>query len=415
LAHDEGIANSEKLARSAYLASARYAHTRAAKASFIAKFNAHEAEEYFCKPLGDIATWHLHHLRITAEAAVAHLRSFTRVIATCIFLAGCSGASVSPPLTSTTTTTPYSGLAQTISFAQNSYSGALMLPSAANAPPGDIVTLTTSQTPFATTPTLQDAHRRSAANPPTNVPIIYFELTVSATTVFSTFPSFTLNFPSSIHPADGPFYVAFYDPTATSPAWDLFFEGPGTVADSMVTFNPANASDFTLQGGAQYVFAIYQQRATLAPSPSPSATAIASAAPTPAPSSIPTPAPSPTPTPAPTPTPTLAPTPTPTPVPSPTPVGPLSFTSGTVSLLGIGASFAQQTTLQEASYTGAFTITTNSCSSTATLTPSVNSGPSSAITVTGIAAGTCSVTFEDSFAQSATLTINVTSGNFNLN
>lgn len=111
---------------------------------------------------------------------------------------------------------------------------------------------------------------------------------------------------------------------------------------------------------------------------------------------------SPTAPPAPT---SAPPTPTPTPVPTPTLVpaipGPLTLSTLRVDLLSLANS--ENVTIQEANFTGAFSIASTTCSSIATLSLSTNH-----ITIVPRASGTCQVTVSDGNGQTANFTVAVT-------
>jgi len=104
------------------------------------------------------------------------------------------------------------------------------------------------------------------------------------------------------------------------------------------------------------------------------------------------------------------PTPTPTPTVSTTPTpAPLLATPTTVAVNGLGAAYAQPLALSESAYTGAI-AETDTCAGIATVSPGSGVGPTLKETVTGVAAGTCVATFKDGNAQTATATIQVTTG-----
>ena len=72
--------------------------------------------------------------------------------------------------------------------------------------------------------------------------------------------------------------------------------------------------------------------------------------------------------------------------------------------------------VHEGSYVGPFTFTDNgTCSGKATIalkSGSTGNGTDSDYTVTGVAAGTCDVTFKDAFNQTASTHITVTTSGF---
>ncbi len=80
-----------------------------------------------------------------------------------------------------------------------------------------------------------------------------------------------------------------------------------------------------------------------------------------------------------------------------------------VSLVGLGSTYALQFVAGETGYTGVFTES-DTCSGIATVTTPSAKGPSATYTVTGVAAGTCTATIKDSFGQSVAEAMSVTTG-----
>ena len=70
--------------------------------------------------------------------------------------------------------------------------------------------------------------------------------------------------------------------------------------------------------------------------------------------------------------------------------------------------------MHETSYNGTFAENDN-CTGKATITTSNNNGPTATYTVTGVAAGSCTATFSDSFSQTAPVNIVVTTSGFTIN
>jgi hypothetical protein len=123
-----------------------------------------------------------------------------------------------------------------------------------------------------------------------------------------------------------------------------------------------------------------------------------------------------TPTTSPATDPTAPPSAHPTATPTATPTtAPLTIPAGSLSLLGIGSSLAQSASVDETGYTGSFNIVATSCAGIATVSPSTGSGPMLALTVTGLAAGTCTATASDTHGQTAPLNITVTVSNLGVN
>jgi len=85
-----------------------------------------------------------------------------------------------------------------------------------------------------------------------------------------------------------------------------------------------------------------------------------------------------------------------------------------VNVIGTGVSSATTVTVSESGYGGAFGENDDCASAgyatvTATGTPH---GPSATYTVTGAVAGECSITFSDSFNQTTSVFVNVTTSGF---
>ena len=71
--------------------------------------------------------------------------------------------------------------------------------------------------------------------------------------------------------------------------------------------------------------------------------------------------------------------------------------------------------VHETSYIGAFTHTEANCSGIATVAlASGGNGPDSDYTVTGVAAGNCDITFKDTFNQTASTHVVVTTSGFTI-
>jgi hypothetical protein len=129
----------------------------------------------------------------------------------------------------------------------------------------------------------------------------------------------------------------------------------------------------------------------------PSPTSAASATPTAVATATPTPVATATPTPV------VTASPTPLPTATPTPAG-VSLSPAALTFLAIGAGSAQTVTVSELKYSGAFTPSTTTCASIASIAP----GPGSSFTVTPLGVGSCSFTISDAGTNAATLSIGVT-------
>ncbi len=275
----------------------------------------------------------------------------------CTGLGGCAMPAVAPPVVGTQNSTTVNGLPQQIPYNQHDFNGVVNVPATTSTPPpNDTITLITSQTPFSAPPALQDAKRAPASGTPLiDLPLVYFELTASGTTVFASQPSFSVNIPPAVNPVNGPFFVAFYDPTAASPAWAFGLEGPGVVSGSQVTFT-APPGALTLQAGVHYYYAVYQ---------------LVSAIPTVS----------------------------------------IGVSPSSLTLNGMGAGNAKTATINETGYAGTFTES-DTCSSVATIALSSSVGPTSTVTVTGLSSGNCVATFTDGYGQQAKLNVAVTVSGF---
>ncbi len=109
-------------------------------------------------------------------------------------------------------------------------------------------------------------------------------------------------------------------------------------------------------------------------------------------------------------TPTATPSPTPTPAATPAPNG-LGATPATVALYGLGSGNAATITVAETSYSGTFGES-DTCAGIATVASATPLGPSAAFTVSGVAAGSCTATFSDTFRQTVAVSIGVTTSGF---
>jgi hypothetical protein len=231
------------------------------------------------------------------------------------------------------------------------FTGTLGIPSS-NSTIGDGATVTLTST--ATDPTgVQTAStsHRSAQSAAMNAPYDYFAITWSKSVTSPAGLDFTVTPPNGA-PAAGTQYYEEVNDTSGIAGWQIAFAGPFISDGSTVTFHvPANVA---FQPGHAYVMAAYTLPAT--------------------------------------------------------PAGPIALSSSSVSLLGAGASNAKTVTASETGYTGAFTSTGTACAGIATIGVS-----GSTVTVTGVAAGSCTATISDSFSQTKSLSITVTTSGLSAN
>ena len=238
--------------------------------------------------------------------------------------------------------------------------------------------------------------------------LVYVRVTVDQPVSLPNAPAFTVSVPASALVPGATYFLAYFH--GDKSLWDLGFEGPGVLNGTTVAF-PANPAAFTFVPGTVYWFAMIAVPAVSAtPSPQPSIVPSPTATPSPGPTSSPTAAPSNAPTNAPSgspgasPSPSPSPTPTPTPTPAPTPQGALVAAPSSVTFFNSTA--PQAVSISETKYTGAVTET-DTCSGKATITGG-GSGSAVPFSVTPIAVGLCSATFADSFGQTVTVPITVT-------
>lgn len=178
-------------------------------------------------------------------------------------------------------------------------------------------------------------------------PIWYLTIIPPKTVTFASYPGFTIPLPPSIPTAGKQFYIGLYD--GSTKTWNYTFEGPASVNGQKLTFAPSTGP-LTLLKGVTYVFELYSQ-----------------------------------------------------PI-----VSPITTTPGSLSLAPNADSSFQ---IAESGYTGAFTVGTCTSGTTtiATLTATSPHGPSATVGVHAAAAGTCTVTVSDSYGQTASENIAVSS------
>jgi hypothetical protein len=114
----------------------------------------------------------------------------------------------------------------------------------------------------------------------------------------------------------------------------------------------------------------------------------------------------------------IVPTPTPappaTPTPTPVPAALLVQTGGgsasqSISMGFTAAGAIQNFTASESNYTGAITVTNNCSGSVVTLAPGSGSGPAQQFGLTSVAAGgPCTIVLHDTFGQTASVSVTVT-------
>ena len=128
--------------------------------------------------------------------------------------------------------------------------------SAGNSVPAGLTTLGSRR--------VQSARRHTAAD--SNDTLFYDAIQPSAAITVAGNISFTQAFPAGVLTAGTQYYLAFYDTTQASPAWQTI-AGPVTASGNSLTFS-GTVSSFTLQAGKLYGFATFSE-ATLTATPPP--------------------------------------------------------------------------------------------------------------------------------------------------
>jgi hypothetical protein len=112
------------------------------------------------------------------------------------------------------------------------------------------------------------------------------------------------------------------------------------------------------------------------------------------------------------PTPTPSPVPTPTPTPVPAVLFVQTGAGAPAQSISIGfttAAAIQNFTASESNYSGAITVTNNCSGSVVTLAPGSGTGPAQQFGLTSVAAGgPCTIVLHDTFGQTASVSVTVT-------
>ena len=338
----------------------------------------------------------------------------TALFALAACAAGCGGGaggssanplSVVTPSPSPSATLPAAASGSTVATPQSPASIAFApiaggLRGSITAPPANVVatlSATLQATLPATFPQVQSVRRRPATIGANALQAMAFvTIMPSATVTFPTSLSFTFVSPVPLS-ANTVAYVAEFDPTNAAAGWTAIL-GPGAIsAGNAVTFD-ATPQPLTLAGGVTYGFALVVVPQTL-PSPTPAPTLV----PSPTPSPTPAPSPTPSPTPSSTPAPSATPTSSPTPMPTSAPLGAPSVSPATVNI--VSTQVPVTATVSEPGYTSSYAVDASRCVGIASIAPGASEGR---YTITGIAAGSCAITFTDTFAQSVVLPVTVT-------
>jgi hypothetical protein len=210
-------------------------------------------------------------------------------------------------------------------------------------------------------PTVQHVRRRPQNISASGIqPLAFFTVTSNVTVTFPTAPTFTLTLPNGSTTSGSTFaYVAEFDPTNGAAGWTTI-EGPAAVLNATTLGFAGAPPPLTLVANKTYVFMVFI-----------------------VPQAIPTPSP----------------TSTPVPVSVASPI----VYPAAVKITSLASPVAVSVT--ETGYTGSIALNVAPCTGIASV---VLAPQPQVYMVTGIAPGTCSATFTDTFAQSVALPISVT-------
>lgn len=251
------------------------------------------------------------------------------------------------------------------------------------------------------------------ALPASSYPVIYDEISTSASLYLASGPTFSVTLPASVSvPANTTFYLALYDPENPAAGFqdDYAVGVVQSVSPTVVTFS-GPAAAFTFTGAARYVFALYARSSSATPP-----TADPSQPPnTPPPSSAPSAPASATPTPMPTSTATATATPAPTPTNSPVGSG-IAVTTDPSPIAFTQTGQTATITVSQTGFGGNFTISSNA-PTTASVSPASRApgalGQSVTFTVTaGTISGQATITITGGNGRTATVPagLTITSG-----
>ena len=217
---------------------------------------------------------------------------------------------------------------------------------------------TTNQAPTGVTPLSRRRDSQSFASDA----VLYLGLDFSLSTTATGVVTVATTIPNGVVPSSDNLWLALYDPTQTTPAWQYGIAGPAQLSNGTVSL--PIVSGYAFSASKQYWLAIYALPPTYAtPIPSPAAIAVSTTA---------------------------------------------------LSLSGTGTANAQTFSVTEPNYKGAFQVSSGNIG-IATVSPFSAFGPSATFTVTPVSGGTTSITVGDQNGQTATIDVGVTAGTVTVN
>lgn len=230
-----------------------------------------------------------------------------------------------------------------------------------------------------------------------STPLFVLSVVSNVNVTLTSAPAFRFTLPQRALVPGVRYWLALFDVSNSGQGWQYGFEGPGTLAGSVVSFAGGNPIRFP--AGSRMIVVLYAlpngvTPPTPPPTPNPSPTALPTRTPSPGPSRSPSPAPSGAPSPAPTSSPSPGPASSPTPAPGPVLLGTTSMTFTT--------SFAYQTTTVAQTNGGGFTVASSNPS---VATAGVSGG--FVTVVAGTASGGATITVTGAGGQKATIAVAV--------
>ena len=190
--------------------------------------------------------------RLTSIGALA----FAALLGACSSGGGSTPTFASPPGQGPVSV---GGLPANIPYAGSAGSGYVAVPAGVSIPTGDGVNIVVQASPLPGIPTLQSVLRRPASLPAGSSVVLYYGITFSQTTTLSGGLAFQYIPPAGVNLGSGQWFIASYDPTASTPTWVAPLLGPGTVASQLNSLQFGGLPGaLTLMGGRQYAFALYE-------------------------------------------------------------------------------------------------------------------------------------------------------------
>jgi hypothetical protein len=223
-----------------------------------------------------------------------------------------------------------------------------------------------------------------------STPLFVLSVVSNVDVALTTAPKFRFTLPQRALVAGVQYWLALFDVSNSGLGWQYGFEGPGTLAGSVVSF--AGGQPIRFPAGSRMIVTLYALPAGVVPPTPPPL-------PSPSPSAKPTPTPVPSRTPSPSPSSAPSGAPASSPSPAPTPGAVLL---GTTAMTFTAAGAQQTSSVAQANGTGAYTVgSSNPSVATATVHGAL-------VTVTaGAASGGATIAVTGAGGQKATIAVAV--------